>query len=432
MNNQRGNFLLQTLLALSLITAFMPFFTNKIISRDKTIKIVALVNQIDSIELASRRYIKENINNFEFKTYLLSGNDFIDIMESYGMPLGFIPKTNFNQDISLLIKKDDDISAYLKLSGGNLNNLEKSQLKNSISNQYKEKENGDIYITIPIDEEYSDIVNKVEKNNSFFMSDLNMGEFSIENIKNIITENIETSSLESNLIKILNLDKNSLLNKIQTNIAIFKNKNGKSPLNIIQGTLNIDNLNTVSISKYGDSGNLTARNISAFELSMESEKTSFSIPLNTYIKGNLISNNINYKINKLIIKSSLSVINKPTFEDYKNIDKKYGIDAEIISTSNITLRKQTSSYLKNNSNAEILFDIRPASVSFMKDINIATINNDFKVIQNNGNIYSTEHCSSVIKKLNINYNNNSLSQNIICQYIFWRNLEERINIKLKQ
>lgn len=432
MNNQRGNFLLQTLLALSLITAFMPFFTSKIISRDKTIKIVALVNQIDSIELASRRYIKENINNFEFKTYLLSGNDFIDIMESYGMPLGFIPKTNFNQDISLLIKKDDDISAYLKLSGGNLNNLEKSQLKNSISNQYQEKENGDIYITIPIDEEYSDIVNKVEKNNSFFMSDLNMGEFSIENIKNIITENIETSSLESNLIKILNLDKNSLLNKIQTNIAIFKNKNGKSPLNIIQGTLNIDNLNTVSISKYGDSGNLTARNISAFELSMEPEKTSFSIPLNTYIKGNLISNNINYKINKLIIKSSLSVINKPTFEDYKNIDKKYGIDAEIISTSNITLRKQTSSYLKNNSNAEILFDIRPASVSFMKDINIATINNDFKVIQNNGNIYSTEHCSSVIKKLNINYNNNSLSQNIICQYIFWRNLEERINIKLKQ
>lgn len=432
MNNQRGNFLLQTLLALSLITAFMPFFTSKIISRDKTIKIVALVNQIDSIELASRRYIKENINNFEFKTYLLSGNDFIDIMESYGMPLGFIPKTNFNQDISLLIKKDDDISAYLKLSGGNLNNLEKSQLKNSISNQYQEKENGDIYITIPIDEEYSDIVNKVEKNNSFFMSDLNMGEFSIENIRNIITENIETSSLESNLIKILNLDKNSLLNKIQTNIAIFKNKNGKSPLNIIQGTLNIDNLNTVSISKYGDSGNLTARNISAFELSMEPEKTSFSIPLNTYIKGNLISNNINYKINKLIIKSSLSVINKPTFEDYKNIDKKYGIDAEIISTSNITLRKQTSSYLKNNSNAEILFDIRPASVSFMKDINIATINNDFKVIQNNGNIYSTEHCSSVIKKLNINYNNNSLSQNIICQYIFWRNLEERINIKLKQ
>jgi len=432
MNNQRGNFLLQTLLALSLITAFMPFFTSKIISRDKTIKIVALINQIDSIELASRRYIKENINNFEFKTYLLSGNDFIDIMESYGMPLGFIPKTNFNQDISLLIKKDDDVSAYLKLSGGNLNNLEKSQLKNSISNQYKEKENGDIYITIPIDEEYSDIVNKVEKNNSFFMSDLNMGEFSIENIKNIITENIETSSLESNLIKILNLDKNSLLNKIQTNIAIFKNKNGKSPLNIIQGTLNIDNLNTVSISKYGDSGNLTARNISAFELSMEPEKTSFSIPLNTYIRGNLISNNINYKINKLIIKSSLSVINKPTFEDYKNIDKKYGIDAEIISTSNITLRKQTSSYLKNNSNAEILFDIRPALVSFMKDINIATINNDFKVIQNNGNIYSTEHCSSVIKKLNINYNNNSLSQNIICQYIFWRNLEERINIKLKQ
>ena len=432
MNNQRGNFLLQTLLALSLITAFMPFFTSKIISRDKTIKIVALVNQIDSIELASRRYIKENINNFEFKTYLLSGNDFIDIMESYGMPLGFIPKTNFNQDISLLIKKDDDISAYLKLSGGNLNNLEKSQLKNSISNQYQEKENGDIYITIPIDEEYSDIVNKVEKNNSFFMSDLNMGEFSIENIKNIITENIETSSLESNMIKILNLDKNSLLNKIQTNVAIFKNKNGKSPLNIIQGTLNIDNLNTVSISKYGDSGNLTARNISAFELSMEPEKTSFSIPLNTYIKGNLISNNINYKINKLIIKSSLSVINKPTFEDYKNIDKKYGIDAEIISTSNITLRKQTSSYLKNNSNAEILFDIRPSSVSFMKDINIATINNDFKVIQNNGNIYSTEHCSSVIKKLNINYNNNSLSQNIICQYIFWRNLEERINIRLKQ
>ena len=426
MNNQKGNFLLQTLLALGLITAFMPFFTNKIINRDKTTKIVALINQIDSIELASRIYVKENINNFQLKTYSISGNDLVDIMESYGMPLGFVPKTTFNQDISLLIIKDKDISIYLKLSGGNLNTFEKAQLKNSISNKYEEK-NGDIYINIPIDEEYSDIVNKFEKNNSFFMSDLNMGNFSIENIKNITSENIETSSLESDIIKISNMDKNNTIDNIKTDMAIFKNKNEKSPLNIIHGTLNANNINTVSISKYGDSGNLFAKNVSAFELSMEPEKTSFSIPTNTYIKGNLISNNINYKINKLIIKSSLSVINKPSFEDYKKVDKKYGIDTEIISTSNITLKKQTSNYLKNNSNAEIIFDIRPSSVSFMKDINANNINNNFKIIVNNKNGYSEENCSNIIKKLNVSYREHSLSQNIICQYIFWRNLEEKIN-----
>ena len=428
---QKGNFLLQTLLALCLITAFLPIFTKKLTDRDKTNKISILINQIDNIELASRRYIKENINNIKYKTNLISGNEFSDIMESFGMPLGFIPKTNFNQNISLLIiNHEDNPSAYIKLSGGNLSKLEKSQLKNSISDKYEEKENGDIYINIPIDEEYSDIVNKIEKNNSFFMSDLDMGKFNIENIKNLTSEDANFLSLESDLIKILSSDKTNTINELISENAIFKTKNSNIPLSIIRGVLNTNNLSTQTISKYGDSGNLSANNVSVYELSMAPEKTGFLLPLNTYIKGDLISNNVNYNINKLIIKSSLSVINRPTFEDYKNPNKKYGIDTEIISASNITIRKQTSNYLKHNPNSEILFDIRPSSVSFMKDINVKNINNDnIYILANPKENSSTIKCSSIINKLNINYSRNSLAQNIICQYIFWKNLEEKINSK---
>ena len=53
--------------------------------------------------------------------------------------------------------------------------------------------------------------------------------------------------------------------------------------------------------------------------------------------------------------------------------------------------------------------------------------------QDNGQWYcasdKTVSCKTIISELNGVYNNKSLVQNIICQYVFWQRLESRINIK---
>ena len=41
----------------------------------------------------------------------------------------------------------------------------------------------------------------------------------------------------------------------------------------------------------------------------------------------------------------------------------------------------------------------------------------------------TVNCKEVISSLDSVYNSKSLAQNLICQYVFWQRLENRIDIK---
>ncbi|MBQ2017270.1 MAG: hypothetical protein II208_01940, partial [Alphaproteobacteria bacterium] len=57
-------------------------------------------------------------------------------------------------------------------------------------------------------------------------------------------------------------------------------------------------------------------------------------------------------------------------------------------------------------------------------------NNDIKILDApTADNAHTISCEEVIKKLGGVYNVRSLSQYLICQYVYWQNLEKRINIK---
>ena len=123
MKNQKGNFLLQALLALTLVFAFVPFIVGKIATRDKDAQMYATTNQIETAYNAARIYLRENKEEIPYKKTTFAKDRFVDLLENYGLPLGFNPKTTFDQDISFVIDKNQDgIISYIKISGGNLSN----------------------------------------------------------------------------------------------------------------------------------------------------------------------------------------------------------------------------------------------------------------------------------------------------------------------
>ena len=109
---------------------------------------------------------------------------------------------------------------------------------------------------------------------------------------------------------------------------------------------------------------------------------------------------------------------------------KSGLDVGVLHVSNITLRDQTSSALNEGGSGSVLLDIRPAGTTFLPDALVSGVDNDrFKILANpsadNGD---TVDCAQIIKRYSGAYNSQSLSQYLICQYVYWQRLEKRIDI----
>ena len=181
MVNQRGNFLLQALLALTLVFAFMPFFASKLSSRDNAAQMYASSEQIDTVYNAAKIYLYEEKDKLPYQKQILSGNLLTDTLENYGLPFGFVPQTALKQQISLIIDKNQDgIACYLKITGGNLSKLQIAELARRIG-FYASIKGSDIEVDIPINVMYSDIVSKKETGENIgFLSELDMNDNTID------------------------------------------------------------------------------------------------------------------------------------------------------------------------------------------------------------------------------------------------------------
>ena len=189
LKQERGNFLMQALLALGVIFAFVPFLAQKVLDRTVDSKMYAATRQIENAQTAAKIFIRENSKNINYNTTIVSGNDFADLLEPYGLPLGFVPRTPLGQDIALVIQKSPtEIYAYLELSGGKLSALERSELARRIG-FYATTTDGGINVGIELGDIYSDVVRRNEPNidNSGFLSDLDMGGFSLNNGGNLFS-----------------------------------------------------------------------------------------------------------------------------------------------------------------------------------------------------------------------------------------------------
>ena len=440
MKQERGNFLMQALLAMGVIFAFVPFLAQKVLDRTVDSKMYAATRQIENAQTAAKIFIRENSKNINYNTTIVSGNDFADLLEPYGLPLGFVPRTPLGQDIALVIQKSPtEIYAYLELSGGKLSALERSELARRIG-FYATTTDGGINVGIELGDIYSDVVRRNEPNidNSGFLSDLDMGGFSLNNGGNLFSISGQFDSAKFNTLSITGQEsgrkERNKITKIDTVKAVFQSKTGESALSINRGSLIADSLNAKTISMYGDTGNLTAEDISVYELSMTAGHTSFAGPSDWLVHGNVKTTNINLSVERLDVSSYLNATRgQEVYIDDEDLsyNSKSGIETNIIYTSNITVRDQTSNALLDGRSGAVILDIRPGGTTMLPDAYVSDVNNGaFKIIQDplsdNGN---TVDCKSIIEKFEGVYNDKSLSQYLICQYVFWQRLEKRINAK---
>ena len=440
MQNSRGNFLLQALLALTLLFAFVPFIAIKLLGRESDALMYATTQQIDNATTAARIFIRENASRLPYERTILSGNTFSDTLEPYGLPLGFVPKTALGQDISLVIDKDvESVSAHLELRGGNLNKLKRTELVRRVG-FYAADGDDAILVGVALDNMYSDVVrrNEIDVDSGAFLVDLDMGGFSISNANRVDARRGEFDGVETGLLTINGLESGR---KVRNNISviisdktIFQSQTGESALSLTRGSLIVGGVVGRTISAYGDTGNITTNNASVYDFSMTAGRTGFSGPPKWNIHGNVITNKINFGVERLDI---TSFINAARGQDvYINSDNlEYssasGIDTGTIHASSITLRDQTSNALSRGLSGAVVLDIRPAGTSILPDVVVSTINNGAIGILARPSDSATNmvDCKSIITALDGVYNQSSLSQYIICQYVYWQRLEKRINIK---
>ncbi len=440
MYSERGNFLLQALLAVGLIFAFIPFVSRQMMGRDTDARMYSTTRQVDIAQTAARIFIRENARDIPYETTVVSGNDFADMLEPYGLPLGFVPRTALGQDISLVLHKTPfAVSAYLELTGGDLTGVERAELVRRIG-FYASPAEDKIQIGIELADVYSDVVRRNEPNleSSGFLTELDLGGFVLDNVGNLFAVRGTFDTAQFDTLTVAGIESGK---KVRNNIGdmsaaktIFQSKTGGAALTLTRGTLFADSVDTKTISMFGDTGNFVVADTAVYELSMTAGRTAFTGGGQWDVRGNLVSNNINFTVERLDISSFLNTTRgQDVFIDADTLEynSKSGIEVGTLYTSNITLRDQTSNALGDGASGSVLIDIRPGGTTMLPDVWVSNINNDsFEIISDPAtDDGKTVNCASIIRDLEGVYNKQSLSQYLICQYVYWQRLEKRIDMK---
>jgi len=472
--SERGNFLLQALLAITLIIAFMPMLANKIATQSRNADMAATVSQLDSAATAARIFVRENSARIQYGATVVGGDDFTDLLEPFGLPLGFIPRTPIGQEISLImLKKDAGLLVLLDVGKGKLSERQRAELAARIGfwaamatdekklaaagGEWSADVSGyefglkkdSIYIQIPDNKDFSELVRRNERDpdKNKFLTDLDMGKFSIGNIGALLAQTGKFGSAQMDTLSLFGLeDGRKLKNKfglLTAAKASFQGGADQSALSVAKGVLTADNLYAKTISGFGDAGNLTANKVSVYDFTMSAGHAGFAGPAKWEVGGSLIMENASLSLERMELGSSLNAAGgKDVSVDPNNlsyISMKSGIETVAISAANITVRDQISSALQAGGSGPVLVDVRVAGTSILPDIWLAGINNgDMAIISSpDDNSGKTTDCKNIVNSVagraglgnQVTYNQASLMQNIVCQYIFWERLEKRINIK---
>ena len=439
LQNQKGNFLMQALLALTLVFAFMPFFASKLSSRDNAAQMYAATEQIELVYDVARTYLREEKENLPYKKQEVSGTEMISLLTQYGLPVGFVPQTSLGQEISLVIDKNEDgILTYIKVQGGNLSKVQLAELARRVG-FYASVKGSHLEVIVPIDVVYSDIVSKKETGeNVGFLTELDMNDNSVDKAGVLFARNGEFETAQFNTLVLYGVEtgrsERNHISDMYTNRAVFQSADGGAALAMNKGELNVSDLSLRTISRFGTAGGFESNYASVYDFSMAEGKTGFTGPSNWAVSGSVRADNFSFNVDRLDIGSYLDASRgEDVYVDSNTLEynSKTGVDVKNIYAANISLRDQTSYGLLNGQSGPLLIDIRPAGTSLLPDVYVDTIDNDsFEIIEDpKATDTKMISCRDVITGLNGNYNKKSLVQNIICQYVFWQRLEARIDIK---
>ena len=75
MHQERGNFLLQSLLALGFIFAFIPMLSRQLNEHNIDTKMFSTTRQVELAQTAAKIFIRENTNNLPYDTTVIAGNE---------------------------------------------------------------------------------------------------------------------------------------------------------------------------------------------------------------------------------------------------------------------------------------------------------------------------------------------------------------------
>ena len=426
-------------MALTLVFVFMPFFAKRISSRDMAAQMYATTEQIETAYSAARIYLKEEKDNLPYKKQELSKENFVDVLENYGLPLGFMPKTVFNQAISLVIDKNEDgIYGFINVTNGKLSKVEMAELARRIG-FYANVRDNNIEVDIPLDTMYTDIVSKKETDeNVGFLSELDMTNNSIDKIGVLFARNGVFESAQFNNLSLYGVEENrrdkNKISDLYANKTVFQSVDGGAALSLSRGEINCNNASLRTISRFGATGGFESNVASVYDFSMSEDRTGFDGPADWLVRGSVRADNFSFTVDRLDVGSFIDASRgQDVYIDPESLsyNTKTGIDVNNIYAANISLRDQTSYGLLEGQSGALLIDIRPAGTSLLPDVLVDGINNDsFEIIADaKDNSGKTVSCKEIIKQINVPYNSKSLAQNIICQYVFWQRLESRINIK---
>lgn len=404
----------------------------------------SVTRQVDVAKNAARIFIQENHTDLPYETTILSDEKFVDTLEPYGLPLGFVPRTVFGQDIVLVIEKTDvDVGAYLVLRGGDLSGIQMAELARRIGfYAFYDMEHAphDIEIGIQLSDMYSDTVRRNERDSKSneFLTDLDMGDFSVNNVGSIFARNVSADTAQIGNVLVYGTESGrKVRNKIENIVAdktVFQTTSGEVALSITRGALKANTVSTRTVSKFGLTGNMTFVDAAMGDFDMTAGYNSFTGPEKWDVHGNVVTDNINFSVERLDVESFLNLARgQDVYIDYDSLDYSTasGITADNIYVSNITLRDQTSQALNRGQGGAAILDVRPAGTSVLSDVLLDGIDNSQILIIKNPtkDDGDTVECKDIISGLGETYNSKSLAQYLVCQYVFWQRLEKRINIK---
>ena len=152
------------------------------------------------------------------------------------------------------------------------------------------------------------------------------------------------------------------------------------------------------------------------------------------MRGNVETDYVTFSAERLEVGSYLNVSSGQDAyisDDNVTYNSTSGVSVDNMVASHITLRDQTSRALDYGQTGAVIIDIRPASITVLPDVQVEGINNDgFAILKNpKRDDDSTMDCKTVVNTVGEVYNPNSLAQHILCEYLFWMRLEQRINAK---
>jgi hypothetical protein len=456
--------MLQALFALALVIAFLPMFARKISDAGINRENIAIAAQISVAFDAARAFVQEESDGFPNGIRVLSGSEFVQRLEPFGLPLGFVPVTPLGQNISLAVSKSgDDFLAVLVAGGGRLNEFRRAEILSRIGfwgaviegdilksvtggweiarrpNNLKLNPN-DILVRVPEDTDFTELVARKAKDTAknTFHTDLDMDGNNIMSvrllsasggkIRNVIVSEFVLSGVETD-----RRNRNEIGGVRADRIWFMGSDN---PLTIVRSDLRTGVFTSASIANHGEAPALTASQMTVRDFNMSAGRTSFTGPSVWEIRTAADFTNITLNTERITITSFLDTSRgQDVFLDDKGGALQYlsgsGIRTDTMRTDNIIMRDQISSDLLEGGTGAAILEIRPSGTNMLPDVLTASVDNDrlripFSADDNSGRL---ESCRDIISRLGGRYNPASLSDNIVCQFVMYNRIEHRLEIK---